>query len=185
MTHTDHTGQQPARSAGAGRALRSQTAGPGRPATETVRGIVQAANLQGIRLDGRWRTYSRYARVPRAVRGQLVEAQLQGDFVVGVTVLAPASDTPPPTAPAASPVPTDSAIPPPKHLADAPEPAAQAPARVAMRLALLQAAAAFLAGREDTGSEAVVTLAAAWEAWALGAAGPPPKELPAGDESGR
>jgi hypothetical protein len=48
---------------------------------ERIAGLVEAVNPKGVRVDGRWWNYSRYADVPRPARGQHVELDAKGGFI--------------------------------------------------------------------------------------------------------
>ena len=162
-----------------------------RPVPELVRGIVEAVNEKGIRVAGQWCNYSRYAEVPRPDVGQWVELVVKNRFITGLKLLGPNGAAPLPepgedaprraaarrtAAPLDTAPDSDAAVPacgPPPWLADggappgAPRPVDGRARRehVISRLAVLKAAADFLARRPDAVPDDVLTVAIQWLVW--------------------
>jgi hypothetical protein len=147
-------------------ANRSERRGAG---AETLRGGVEAANEQGIKLGGRWLDYSRFHAVPHPVPGQEVAVEIvRGRFINALTILGGDPD--------GAPEPPDSM---PWEGLDAEAPTPPAPlwhpaARRAernteiRRLRLLRTAAAFHAGRAKSTGADVLATARGWETWVVG-----------------
>lgn len=179
---------------------------------EVVRGVVEATNDTGLRMDGRWYNYSRFAAVPRPEVGQAVELALKGRFVTGLkltggaavaspfdsstptprqdgrsgaaVVAEPVNRTGGPDVPGPAPTgtrsgsgrPTAAAWPTPSEQPGAAPtgsdrdrslvvaPPAGRVERVT-RLAVLEAAAAFLAHRPDAVPDDVLSVALQWLVW--------------------
>ena len=54
---------------------------------ETLRGVVEATNERGIKLQGRWLNFSRYREVPHPEVGQEVEVEVVRDrFINALTM---------------------------------------------------------------------------------------------------
>ncbi len=147
---------------------------------ETLRGVVEATNEKGLKLDGRWLNYSQFREVPRPEAGQAVEVELdKGRFINALSVVgggggAGALELDEPEAL------TGDAF---EGLEPDPAPALRtrraatptAPARPAdrgpdrnteiRRLALLKAAAEYAAPRPDMTADDVLAVAIQWEAW--------------------
>jgi hypothetical protein len=164
----------------------SQSAPPadGRTVPELVRGPVEAVNEKGILVAGQWRNYSRYAEVARPEVGQWVELVVKKSFISGLKLLGPNGTMPLPEA-AGPAVPAAR----PRRRGPAPEPdfdgldeppareeqaggAPGAPAdwrarreQVISRLAVLKAAAGFLARRPDAVPDDVLAVAIQWLVW--------------------
>jgi hypothetical protein len=118
-----------------------------RNGVETVTGVVEATNVKGIKVGGRWWNYSQYAAVPRPEIGQWVTLEARGRFISKL-LLQPA------------PIAAGGAVPP--DLATAERSKADG-----LRQAMIQAAASFLAARGDATPADVVAAAALWESWVL------------------
>jgi hypothetical protein len=55
---------------------------------EILRGVVEATNERGIKLDGRWLNYSQFRQVTRAETGQEVEVEVVRDrFINALTIV--------------------------------------------------------------------------------------------------
>ena len=55
---------------------------------EMLRGVVEATNERGIKLDGRWLNYSQFRQVTRAETGQEVEVEVVRDrFINALTIV--------------------------------------------------------------------------------------------------
>ena len=122
-------------------------------AGETMRGQVEDVADSGLLVGGRWWQYGPDLAVPALAKGQLIELEGRDGRISKVVVLA----TPGATAPG-----------PPDLLPMPVEAPAVARGRLERRLALLTAAATFLAPRLEVTAEEVVRVATAWETWVLG-----------------
>ena len=121
---------------------------------QQIRGIVEAANPKGIRVEGQWWNFSRFAEVDRPDRGQqvemLVDATDKGNFIRALRIMdepamhqnGSSTNSPPVTEP-----PTKD--------------------RIISRLALIKAASEWLAPRPETQVEDILTAAEAFEEWVL------------------
>jgi hypothetical protein len=106
----------------------------------TFEGTVEARNERGIKLDGEWRNVSRFHPLALPEVGQRVRAEVDGKgFLKSVELLEEAS---PLVSPSRGQPQSD-------------------------RLAVLQAAAHFAAGRTDIKSADVLRIADGWLAWVL------------------
>ncbi|MBI4492173.1 MAG: hypothetical protein HY690_05210 [Chloroflexi bacterium] len=109
--------------------------------SETLAGMVEVVNRAGLKVAGRWLHFSPSHAVPRPERGQQVRVEVDGGQIRALALVDPTEAEPP----------------------------AGDPEQPARRLALLAAAATFLAGREAAKSGDVVTVARSWERWVLDA----------------
>lgn len=109
----------------------------------TVSGTVEAVNPKGVKVNGEWHNFSRFAQdITPPERGQHVTLTLdKAGFVRAVE-----TDGPAPTAAAQQ------------------QPAGQKD-RIISRLAILKAASEFAASRPNATSADVLKVAEAWEAW--------------------
>lgn len=107
----------------------------------TVSGTVEAVNPKGVKVNGEWANYSRFAQdITPPERGQLVTLTLdKAGFVRSVETDGAATTT-------------------------AQQPAGQKD-RIISRLAILKAAAEFAASKPEAKSTDVLKIAEAWEAW--------------------
>src|SRR6266542_1892631 len=55
--------------------------------TETLSGLVEATNDKGIKVARRWFNYSQYATVPHPERGQCVVVRVTGNFIKALDVV--------------------------------------------------------------------------------------------------
>lgn len=118
------------------------------PAIE-LSGPVESVNERGLRLAGQaeWNNFSRYRDVPRPLKGQQVRLIVKDGWIQGLDVLdAPQS---PPEARQPS------------------EGAGPGRETVITRLAVLKAAAEYVAARPDLTAKDVLTVAERWESWVL------------------
>jgi len=110
-----------------------------RNGTENLSGTVEATNDKGIKVAGQWWNWSQYGpELPRPLRGQAVQLQVKGNFIKSLAVL----DSP----------------------NGSQRPAAGRETAIT-RLAVLKAAAEFLAPRSGARSTDVLKVAERWEAW--------------------
>ena len=110
----------------------------------TVSGTVEAVNPKGVKVNGEWANYSRFAQdITPPERGQQVTLTLdKAGFVRAVETDGPAPTT------------------------TTQQPAGQKD-RTITRLAVLKAAAEFAASRPEAKSGDVLKIAEAWERWVL------------------
>ena len=55
---------------------------------EKIKGTVEKANPKGVRIDGKWRNYSKYMKeVPRVNERDEVEVDVDGDWIMGLKAL--------------------------------------------------------------------------------------------------
>jgi hypothetical protein len=147
-----------------------------------VEGFVEATNPRGIRVDGAWYNFSKYAQVPTPPVGALVRLTLREKWIHGLEILEAPVETPPETEPPAvvaetpvpSPVPVPEAgtpeTPPEPPTSGEPEPAlprVDLRDRRVARAVALRAAVDLLAGRPQASVEAVLRAAEVFEAWLL------------------
>src|SRR5688572_3077746 len=131
---------------------RTQASGDG---SETVRGQVEETADQGIKVAGRWWHYGHDSPVSHPARGQIVEVSAADGVILKLAVLAATEPVESgPTGEAAAGTMPAPATPPGKDT-------------VTVRLALVEAAGAFLAHRPTATATDVLTLAETWEAWVL------------------
>ena len=115
------------------------------PQVERVAGVVEAVNERGVRIAGTWHNFSRFADVPRPMKGARVELQVKGGSIQSLEVVDGATGA-------------DSAR------ATASDGSRE---RTIARLAILKSAAAYCAARPDAKASDVLKVATAWEAWVL------------------
>ena len=119
----------------------------GTTSTETISGQVEATNDKGIRLGGRWFNYSQFGpEQPRPRRGQTVQLQARGSFIKSLAVLEGQQGE--------------------RGKNGSQRPVAGRETAIT-RLAVLKAAAEFLAARSDARSADVLKVAERWEAWVI------------------
>ena len=105
---------------------------------DAIKGVVEATNPKGIKVQGQWLNFSKYDQVPRPERGQVVEVQAKGGYIKTLTIVSGMGT------------------------GDQSHADRQA---VITRLAVLKAAAEFLAPRADVKSADVLRVAQSWETW--------------------
>jgi len=116
--------------------------------TETLSGLVEATNDKGIKVGGRWFNYSQYATVPHPERGQRVVVRVTGNFIKALDVVEGGEGSHSATERSGGCLSTS-----------------EVRQTVITRLAVLKAAAGFLAAREKAKSSDVLKVAELWEGW--------------------
>ena len=118
---------------------------------ETQIGVVEAVNPQGIRVAGRWWNFSRYHDVPRPEVGQQVALEAKSGFIQKLTIRVQEKPT--------------------ERQDEEVVPSSSENGSVddlrSTRLAVLRAAASFLALRPDVTTTEVLTVADRWMGWVL------------------
>ena len=118
---------------------------------ETQIGVVEGVNPQGIKVAGRWWNFSRYHDVPHPEVGQQVALEAKSGFIQKLTIRVQAEPVE-------------------RHEEErAPSLDEQTPQEDlrSARLAVLRAAASFMALRPDVTTADVLTVADRWMSWLL------------------
>ena len=138
---------------------------------ETLRGVVEATNERGIKLQGRWLNFSRYREVPHPEVGQEVEVEVVRDRFINALTITDGGDVVLPLDElTAEEEPAGDAF---TGLEAAVAPPRRGTGRAldrtteSRRLALLAAAATFHAQRPEATDGDVLDTAIRWEAWVL------------------
>ena len=116
------------------------------PTTERVADVVEAVNERGVRLAGTWHNFSRFADVPRPMKGAHVELVVKGGWIQSLEVVDDESS---------------------RRREDSTAQPASTRERTITRLSVLKAAAEYCASRPDAKAADVLKVATAWEAWVL------------------
>jgi hypothetical protein len=125
--------------------------------TQLVEGVVDQANDSGVQIAGQWYNRSKFKPVVLPARGERVRLEVKDGFIRAVLSAAGGAAAPSPAAPMGAGAERDQQI---------------------RRLALIKAAAGYLAARPEAKAADVVRVAAAWEQWVVAERGgemaPPP-----------